>query len=122
MQTTAPPAASPPLIPVWHWAMLGALALYQVVMVGWVMRVYLHFSVVLIPWLIRQPGYRLYDNVLVQHAPGSFWLQALLSFLIPDPLLRARVFMTVLMIIGIVLVYSLARRWWTPAAGLVAEW
>ncbi len=120
MQPADASPASLSRIPVWHWGMLGALALYQMVMVGWVMRVYLHFSVVLIPWLIGQPGYRLYDNVLVQHAPGSFWLQTLLSFLIPDPLLRARVFMTLVMIAGIALVYSLARRWWTPQAGLVA--
>ncbi len=106
------------VIPGRVWVFLAALVAYIAAMYGWVARIYIHYSVVGIPWLLRQPGYRLYENVADQHAPGSIWLNALLCALLPGHLLRARLSMIVLMALCIVLIFWLARRWWGLHAGL----
>lgn len=106
--------------PRWAWAILGVLAAYQGVMYGGLMRQYMNVSVILMPWLLRQPGYRLYDNVILQHAPGNMWLGMLLYPLIPDPVLRVRVMMVLVAGLSTGVIFWLARRWWGPAFGLVA--
>ena len=106
--------------PGWAWAILAGLIAYQAMMYGGVMRVYLHWSVVLMPWLLRQPGFRLYENAISQHAPGSMWLQMAIYPLIPDPILRVRLGMIVVAALCTGLLFWLARRWWGMPAGLIA--
>jgi hypothetical protein len=106
-------------LPGWAWAVLAALITYQAVMYGWVMRIAMSLAVVLMPWLLRQPGYRLYDNVILQHTPGTMWLGAALHGLLPDPLLRVRLMMIVLAALSTALVFWLACRWWGWRFGLV---
>lgn len=93
---------------------------YQVAMYGWVMRVIMSLTVVMVPWLLRQPGYRLYDNVIMIHAPGNPWLGAALYGLLPNPLLRVRLSMIVVAAASMGLVFWLARRWWGLVAGIAA--
>jgi hypothetical protein len=104
----------------WTWALLGVLTAYQIAMYSWVMRTYMHWSVVFMPWLLHQPGYRLYVNAISQHAPGSYWLGALLYKLIPDPVVRVRLSMILLVVLCTALIFALARKWWGEAAGLLA--
>ena len=114
-------------VPGWAWALLAALAAYIIAMYGWVMRLVVGPSAVLMPWLLRQPGYRLYENVYLPYMPGYAWLGMGASLLIHDPLLRARLLMIVSMLLELGLVVGLARRWWglIPAlagAALYAAW
>lgn len=106
-------------MPRWAWGLLAALAAYQAAMYGWVMRIVLNNSVVLKPWLLSQPGYRLYDNVIDIRLPGSVWLQLALYPLLPDPILRARLSMIVLTCLSTGIIFWLARRWWGWPAALV---
>lgn len=107
-------------IPSWAWGVLGALTAYQAVMYGWVMRTYMSLSVVLLPWLLRQPGYRLHQNVILPYMPGGPWIGMALYELIPDHLLRVRLSMIVVMTLVMLGVFWLARRWWGLWAGLIA--
>ncbi len=93
---------------------------YQVVMYGWVARTYLHLSVVLLPWLLNQPGYRLYDNLIVNYTPGYLWVNAAFYQLIPDPAVRLRVGTIGIAAAITLLVFIQARRWWDTQTGLLA--
>lgn len=122
MPTQPSPDSAPALpvgIPIWMSAALAALVAYMVVMYGVVMRLTVGISVVLMPWLLRQEGYRLYENVYLPYMPGYAWLvQALALF--PDPLIGARSAMIVTMLASLALVFGLGHRWWGPVAGLAA--
>jgi hypothetical protein len=89
-------------------------------MYGGLMRQYMNVSVVLMPWLLRQPGYRLYDNTILQHAPGNMWLGMIFQPLIPDPVLRIRLMMIVVVTVSTGVIFWLARRWWGLPFGLAA--
>ena len=56
-------------LPSWVWAVLGLLVVYQGLLYAAIMRVTINVTTVLMPYLLRQPGYRLYENVILQHAP-----------------------------------------------------
>jgi hypothetical protein len=107
-------------IPAWAWGVLGALAAYQAAMYGWVMRTYISPSVVLLPWLLRQPGYRLHENVILPYMPGGPWIGMALYALIPGHLLRVRLAMIVVVVAIMLGVFLLARRWWGLGAGVMA--
>src|SRR5574341_27535 len=105
-------------ISVWAGGILAGLAVYLTVMYGGVARLYIHYAVVGIPWLITQPGYRLYTNITDQHAPGATWLNTLLLLIVPDHILRSRLFMILILLACMGMVFTLARRWWGTISGL----
>jgi len=95
------------------------LILYQALIYGLVMRAYLHLSSVLIPWLLHQPDFCLYDTVLLQYAPGHLWFGMVLQSLVPEPVLRLRLFTVVISALITMGLYRLAERWWGTTAGLL---
>lgn len=99
---------------------LAGLIMYQGVMYGWVIRAYLHVSVVLLPYLIGVRGYTLYDEINIGYPPGWLWFNSLLYRLLPADEARARLG-TILIAVGITLiVYALGRKLWGRAGGLLA--
>ena len=100
---------------------LAVLIVYQVVMYGWVSRAYMHVSMVLLPWLLNQPGYRLYDTINFGYAPGYLWLNALLYQVIPDHSLRLRLGTILIAAAITLLIFIQARRWWGVRTGLLAS-
>jgi hypothetical protein len=102
-------------------AALAALIAYQVLMYGFVVRSYLHMSVVLLPYLMGAADYRLYDTINIGYPPGWLWFNAVFYRLIPDHELRLRIGTVIITVCISLLVYSLARRWWGEWAGLVAS-
>jgi 4-amino-4-deoxy-L-arabinose transferase-like glycosyltransferase len=99
---------------------LALIIIYQVMMYGWVARMYMHVSVVLLPWLINQPDYRLYDNINIGYAPGYMWFNALFYQLIPDHLLRLRLGTILIASLITLLVFVQARRWWNIQVALLS--
>jgi hypothetical protein len=101
------------------WGLLAGLLGYLAAMYGGVMRVYLSPAVALRPWLLFQPGFRLYSTIITQHPPGGMWLGAALSRIAPhNPLLWARAAMIAMVAAGLALVFWLARRWWGGIGGV----
>jgi 4-amino-4-deoxy-L-arabinose transferase-like glycosyltransferase len=100
---------------------LALLVVYQVVMYGWVTRAYMHVSMVLLPWLLNQPGYRLYDTINFGYAPGYLWLNAVFYQFIPDHSLRLRLGTILIAIAITLLVFIQARHWWDTRTGLLAS-
>jgi hypothetical protein len=106
--------------PLRAWGLLGLLWAYQVLVYTTILRIYLNVAVVLMPWLLNQPGYRLYDNVILQHAPGTMWLGAALYPLLPDPQIRIQVMMALVSGGSLLGIFLLGRRLWGWPFGLLA--
>jgi len=102
------------------WVILPALLAYQAVLYSGVARAYQHVSVVLLPWLMAEHGFRLYQHINLGHAPGYLWWNALLYRLVPDHTLRLRLFTVLISAAITLLVYRLGQRWWGQRAALVA--
>ncbi len=117
LESDSQPGASHKL-PYWAWGLLAVLAVYQALMYGWVMRIHVNHIVAGMPWLLRRPDYRLYENVVMPYTPLGFWLQMGLYNIIPDPVLRNRVAMIGVALLSMGLVFWLAYRWWGLYAGL----
>lgn len=100
--------------------LLALLIIYQVILYGWVVRAYLHVTGVLFPWLLTQPGYRLYENVNISYAPVYIWFNAIFMQLIPDHSWRLRIGTIVIAAFITLLVFVQARRWWNIQTGLLA--
>ncbi|MGF1506271.1 MAG: glycosyltransferase family 39 protein, partial [Anaerolineae bacterium] len=103
-----------------EWGLLGLLSTYLAAMYGGVMRATFSLPVVLMPWLLKQPGYDLYETVYIPYMPGYMWFNMAVHSLIPQPVLRVRLMMIVLVIVSLVLVFFLARLWHGPLAGIGA--
>lgn len=101
-------------------AVLVGLIVYQVVVYGFVVRAYMHMSVVLLPWLMGEAGYRMYDTINIGYPPGWLWLNTAFYRLIPDHELRLRSGTILIAIVITLIVFALARRWWGARAGLFA--
>ncbi len=99
---------------------LIALSVYQAVMYGLVLRMKMHMSSVALPWVMNQPGYRLYDNIHIGYTPGHLWLGTWLAALIPDPVLRLRLGMAVVATLALIALVWLARKWWGTGIAVVA--
>ncbi len=93
---------------------------YQTLAYGFIVRMVMHMSVVAIPWLMNQEGFRLYDNIHLGYTPGHLWLGAWLDWLIPNPALRLRLGMSLVAALSLLIVFRLARQWWGEGAGLIA--
>lgn len=79
-----------------------------------------HSGQVTIPWLMLR-GKTLFGDIWEQHAPGSSLLAAAIQSLAPlDPALVARLLNALLVALLTLLVYWLARRLYSEAAGLAA--
>ncbi|NPV67271.1 MAG: hypothetical protein HPY64_09025 [Anaerolineae bacterium] len=76
-------------------------------------------SVVALPWVMNHPAYRLYDNIRIGYTPGHLWLGAWLTTLIPDPILRLRLSMAVVVTLTLLALAWLARKWWSPGIAVV---
>ena len=100
---------------------LAALIAYQIVVYGFVMRAYLHMSVVLLPYLMGTPGYKMYESINVGYPPGWLWLNTLFYQLIPNHELRLRLGTVIIAVFINLLVYTLARQWWGEWAGFIAS-
>lgn len=117
---TVEPASKSSPVPHWlKWGGLGLMLVYQAAMYGGIMRIVVSGSVLFLPWLIRQPGYALYKNILVQYTPGGLWLWAALDPLCSACLGRIRLEMIIVTSILTLLVFFLSRRLWSDRAGLV---
>lgn len=99
---------------------LPALIAYQVVMYGFIVRAYMHMSVVLLPYLMGTAGYSMYESINIGYPPGWLWFNALLNRLIPNHELRLRLGTVVIAVVLCLLVYMLGRRWWGEWEGLIA--
>ena len=79
-----------------------------------------HSGQVAIPWMMLR-GKMLFGDIWEQHAPGSSLLAAAAQSLLPlDPALVARILNALLLTVLTLLVYWLARRLCSEAAGLAA--
>lgn len=101
-------------------AVLCLLIAYQTLMYGFILRAYLHMSVVLLPWLIGEAGYTLYGNINIGYPPGWLWLNSAFYQLIPDHVFRLRLGTLLIASAITLLVYWVGRRWWSAWAGLAA--
>lgn len=99
---------------------LALIIVYQAVIYMWVSRAYIHVTGVLFPWLLTQPGYRLYENINVSYAPVYIWFNTAFMQLIPDHPLRLRIGTIIIATLITLLLFVQARRWWNIQIGLLA--
>jgi len=101
-------------------AVLLLLILYQAAMYMWVSRAYIHVTGVLFPWLLTQPGYRLYDTMNLSYPPVYIWFSLAFMQLIPDHSLRLRLGTVIIAALISLLIFVQARRWWNTQTALLA--